>query len=339
MIFRILAPQAESVRLGGSDLPGLGPNPAMTKGTNGVWEISLGPIAPGAYRYNFNVDGVSVIDPRNPATSESNENTWSLVHVPGADFMDTKDVPHGAVAEVTYWSRTLQRFRRMHVYTPPGYESGKGKFPVFYLLHGAFDCDDSWSTVGRAGFILDNLIAAQQAKPMVVVMPAGHTGPFRFGGSFDNEFEQDFVNDLMPLVEERYRVRTGRKDRAIAGLSMGGAQTLNIGMAHLDRFAYLGVFSSGVFGMDRGRASTNAPAGPSWEEKNQAALDNPKLKKGLKLAWFATGKEDFLSKTSQATVEMLRKHGFDVTYKETDGAHTWMVWREYLNEFAPQLFR
>jgi len=338
LTFRILAPKAEAVRLSGSDLPGLGQGAAMTKGTNGVWEATVGPINPGAYRYNFNVDGVSVIDPRNPATSEANENTWSLVHVPGAEWMDTMEVPHGAVSEVTYWSSTLKRFRRMHVYTPPGYESGKSRFPVFYLLHGAFDCDDSWSTVGRAGFILDNLIAARKAKPMVMVMPAGHTGAFRFGGSFGDEFERDFVNDIMPLVESRYRVQTDRKSRALAGLSMGGAQTLNIGMAHLDKFAYLGVYSSGVFGMGSNRGSTNAPAGPTWEERNRAALDDAKLKKGLKLVWFATGKDDFLLNTSRATVDLLKKHRFDVTFKETEGAHTWIVWREYLNEFAPQLF-
>jgi enterochelin esterase family protein len=307
----------------------------MTKGTNDIWETTIGPINPGAYRYNFSVDGVSVIDPRNPGTSESNENTWSLLYVPGSDFMDTQNVPHGAVAELTYWSSTLKRFRRLHVYTPPNYDGGKGKFPVFYLLHGAFDCDASWSTVGRAGFILDNLIAAKKAAPMLVVMPAGHTGAFRFGQSFSEEFENDFVNDIMPLVEKRYRVLRDRKNRALAGLSMGGAQTLNIGIAHLDKFAYLGVYSSGVLS---GRRGTNAPAGPSWEEKNKAMLDDAKLKKGLKLVWFATGKDDFLVKTSQGTVEMLRKHGFDVTYKETDGAHTWIVWREYLHEFAPQLF-
>ena len=144
--FRILAPKAETVRVSGGDMPQIGQGAAMTKGTNGVWEVTLGPVDPGAYRYNFNVDGVSVIDPRNPATSESNANTWSLVYVPGSDFMDTKDVPHGAVAEVTYYSSALKRFRRMHVYTPPGYEAGEGKFPVFYLLHGASDSDDSWST-------------------------------------------------------------------------------------------------------------------------------------------------------------------------------------------------
>jgi enterochelin esterase family protein len=310
----------------------------MTKGTNDVWEVAVGPVNSGAYRYNFNVDGVSVIDPRNPTTSESNENTWSLVYVSGADFMDTKDVPHGAVAEVTYYSTTLKRFRRMHVYTPPGYESGQGQFPVFYLLHGAFDCDDSWSTVGRAGFILDNLIAAKKAKPMVVVMPAGHTGPFRFGMAFSDEFERDFVNDIMPLVEKRYRVDTDRQNRALAGLSMGGAQTLNIGMAHLDKFAYLGIYSSGIFGMG-GRGSTNVPTGPTWEERNKAVLDDQKLKQGLKLMWFATGKADFLLKTSQATVGMLKRHQFDVQYKETEGGHTWINWREYLNEFAPQLFQ
>jgi enterochelin esterase family protein len=296
----------------------------------------LGPIASGAYRYNFNVDGVSVIDPRNPLTSQSNENTWSLVYVPGADFMDTKEVPHGAVSQVTYHSGTLKRFRRLHVYTPPGYESGQGKFPVFYLLHGASDCDASWSTVGRAGFILDNLIAAGKAKPMIMVMPAGHTGAFRFGSASGDEFEKDFLNDIMPLIEKNYRVQGDRNNRAIAGLSMGGAQTLNIGVPHLDKFAYLGVFSSGVFGIAGG---PGAAPGPTWEERNKDALDNAALKKDLKLVWFATGKDDFLIKTSQGTVEMLKKHGFEVVYKETPGAHTWIVWREYLNEFAPQLFQ
>lgn len=336
--FRILAPKAEAVRLSGGDIPGNGPGAEMTKGTNGVWEVTLGPIPPGAYRYNFSVDGVPVIDPRNPATSESNENTWSLVCVPGADFMDTKEVPHGAVASVTYYSKSLGRFRRLHVYTPPGYESGKGRFPVFYLLHGASDSDASWSSVGRAGFILDNLIAARKARPMVVVMPAGHTGPFRFGTPFSEEFERDFVNDILPLVEKNYRVYRDRPHRALAGLSMGGAQTLNIGFTHLDQFAYLGVFSSGVFGIT-GRGPGVAPQGPSWEEQHQGALDNAKLKQGLKLVWFSTGRDDFLVETSRATVAMLKKHGFDVAYQESEGAHTWINWRNYLNEFAPQLFQ
>jgi enterochelin esterase family protein len=340
--FRINAPNAQNVRLNAGDLQNLGQATTMTKGTNGVWETTVGPIDPGAYRYTFNVDGLTVIDPRNPAGSESNENTWSLVYVPGAEWMDTRDVPHGAVSEVTYWSSTLKRFRRMHIYTPPGYESGKGKFPVFYLLHGAGDCDDSWTTVGRAGFILDNLIAAKKAKPMIVVMPAGHTGPFRAGGPRPavDEFAQDFLTDIVPHVEKSFRVYADRKNRAMAGLSMGGGQTLNIGIPNLEKFAYLGVYSSGVFGITGGgRGDMNPPPGPTFEERNKSVLDDAKLKKGLKLVWFATGKDDFLVRTSQATVEMLKKHGFDVVYKETGGAHTWIVWREYLNEFAPQLFR
>ncbi|HMF11619.1 MAG TPA: hypothetical protein VKE94_04915, partial [Gemmataceae bacterium] len=163
--FRIHAPNAKDVKLSSSDIPrtgtseipGMGPGVAMKKGENGVWETTVGPVVPGAYRYNFSVDGLGVIDPRNPTTSEANANTWSLVYVPGSEISDTKDVPHGAVAQVPYMSKTLKRFRRMHVYTPPGYDKGEGKYPIFYLLHGAFDCDASWSTVGRAGFILDNL--------------------------------------------------------------------------------------------------------------------------------------------------------------------------------------
>jgi enterochelin esterase-like enzyme len=339
VIFRILAPKAQVVRLSGSDIPANNQGAVMSKGTNDVWEVTLGPIEPGAYRYNFNVDGVAVIDPRNAATSESNNNVWSLVYVPGSDFMDTRDVPHGAVAAVTYYSKALGRFRRLHVYTPPGYESGKGKYPIFYLLHGAGDCDEAWTSVGRAGFILDNLLAAKKAKPMVVVMPAGHTGAFRFGGARPavDEFSQDFLNDIMPYIEQHYRVYTDRQHRAMAGLSMGGGQTLNIGIPQLAKFGYLGVFSSGVFGI-AGGGPGGQQQGPSFEEQHKQVLDDAKLKKGLKLFWFATGKEDRLIETSRATVAMLKKHGFEMVLKETEGAHTWINWRNYLNEFAPQLF-
>ncbi|MHB8520054.1 MAG: esterase [Limisphaerales bacterium] len=349
--FRILAPQADNVRLAGGDIPGNGRGAELTKGTNGVWEVTLGPIDPGAYRYNFNVNSVSVIDPRSPNISESNNNVWSLVYVPGAEFMDTREVPHGAVAAVTYYSTTLKRFRRMHVYTPPGYELGKGRYPVFYLLHGAGDSDDSWTSVGRAGFILDNLIAAKKAKPMIVVMPAGHTRAFGFGPRGGgpgtsassrppaDEFVQDFLSDILPYTEKNYRVLADRSHRAMAGLSMGGSQTLNIAIPHLDKFAYIGVYSSGLIGaFGGGRGPAPAP-GPTWEEQHLAALDNAGVKKGLKLLWFSTGKDDFLINTTKSTVEMLKKHGFNPVFNETSGAHTWINWRNYLNEFAPQLFQ
>ena len=333
--FRILAPKATEVKLGAGDIQGL-PQGAttMTKGTNDIWELTIGPINPGAYRYNFNVDGLSVIDPRNPAHSESNENLWSLAYVPGSDFMDTKDVPHGAVAEVTYHSSTLKRFRRMHVYTPPGYEHNQDQYPVFYLLHGSSDSDNSWSSVGRAGFILDNLIAAKKAKPMLIVMPAGHTGPTGDRG-LRSQFEGDFINDIVPHIEKNYRVRADRKNRALAGLSMGGGQTMNIGFANLEKFAFLGVYSSGVVGGSR----TPNQNEPPWEERHKAALNDPKSKDGLQLLWFATGKDDFALDRTKATVDLLKKHNFSPVFKQTDGGHTWINWREYLNEFAPQLFQ
>ena len=343
IVFRIHAPKTEDVKLSGNDMPSVGRPVAMKKGENDVWETTVGPIAPGAYRYSYSVDGLTVIDPRNPSTSEANANTWSLVYVPGSEFSDTANVPHGAVAQVTYYSTTLKRFRRMHVYTPPGYEKGEGKYPIFYLLHGAFDCDASWSTVGRSGFILDNLIAAGKAKPMVVVMPAGHTGPFRFGppgdGALDRQLEEfgnDFVKDLRPYVEANYRVLGDRAHRAIAGLSMGGAQTLNIAFGHLDEYGYVGVFSSGVFGIAGGFGGT--PPSTKWEDEHTATLDDAGLKKDLRVLWVGIGKSDFLIKTSNATVEMLKKHKFDVVSKESEGGHTWINWRDYLHEFAPMLF-
>jgi enterochelin esterase family protein len=340
--FRLLAPRAENVRLSAGDLPGDPRQPrTLARGQNGVWELVLGPVDPGTYRYTFSVDGVPVVDPRNPATSESNGNAWSVVHVPGSDFMDTTAVPHGAVAAVHYRSTALGRDRRMHVYTPPGYEAGQDRYPVLYLLHGAGDSDDSWTSVGRANFILDNLIAAGKAKPMIVVMPAGHTGPFGVGAPpasapadgrpnlGANAFEADFARDIRPFVEKHYRVLADRDSRAIAGLSMGGAQTLNVALANLKDYGYVGVFSSGLLFRNL----------PDWEKQNQSALDDASAKEGLKLLWFATGSQDFLLSRTRQSVELLQKHGFKPVFKETGGGHTWINWHQYLNEFAPQLFR
>ena len=342
--FRLLAPKANEVKISIGDLPSTGQGVAMKKGDKGIWEGTVGPVPPGAYRYRFQMDGVAVIDPKNSTTSESNGNTWSLVYVPGSETSDLKQVPHGAVAQIDYYSKTLNKFRRAHVYTPPGYEKGEGKFPVLYLLHGAFDCDNSWSTVGRAGIILDNLIAAGKARPMVVVMPAGHTGAFQFGGppgenSFEKQmsaFVSDFQNDLKPHVESRYRILGDRANRAIAGLSMGGAQTLDIAFSNPKDFSHVAVFSSGIFGINGGFGG----AGPNnqWETKYKAALDDAEVKKGLKLFWFGTGKDDFLVDTTRATVKMFQSHKLEPVYKETDGGHTWIKWRDYLSELVPQLF-
>jgi enterochelin esterase family protein len=374
VVFRIYAPNATSVFLNAGDLPpvtftppGAAPVPqtpgspgatVFAKGENGVWEITTAAsVPPGAFRYAIMVDGVRTLDPVNTKTSESNTAMWSMFFVPGIALEEVKDVPHGAVAEVLYASSVLKITRRMHVYTPPGYESGSQKYPVFYLLHGAGDTDDAWTSVGRAGFILDNLIAAKQAVPMIVVMPAGHQ-PARQGAvpgavpagpppaaqapAAVNPFTLEFVNDVMPYVERHYRTLTDRPNRAIAGLSMGGGQTLDIAFRHLGKFAYIGVYSSGaVLGGGRGAAAgaPAAPPPPDWEKVHAADLGNTALKKGTKLLWLATGVDDRLIANTRTTVDILKKHGFEPEFKETPGAHTWLIWREYLCAFAPRLFK
>jgi enterochelin esterase-like enzyme len=336
--FSIYAPEASQVTcIVPGDIPAAGFFKPMEKSADGVWKVTIQPVMPGAFRYQFNVDGVATLDPLNTETSESSANVVSLFYVPGEAFMDTREVPHGAVAEVTYYSNSLKKFRRMHIYTPPGYEQGKEKYPVFYLLHGGGDSDDSWSTVGRAGFIFDNLLSERKMKPMMVVMPNGHTNPWRWGQPLGEDqrdlFIEEFLNDIMPYIEKHYRIKAGKQNRALAGLSMGGGQTLNV----VERFSYIGVFSSGIFGLVPmpGREVQS----PSWEELNQEKLKDPQLKKEVKLIWFATGREDFLIETSRATVDLIRKYEFDVQFKETDGGHTWINWRQYLNEFAPLLFQ
>jgi enterochelin esterase family protein len=345
--FRIRAPHAQAVRLAGTDIPGNLRGTTMTNGEDGVHEVTIGPLEPGAYRYSFDVDGVAVLDPRNPSTSESNNNAWSLVYVPGADFMDTRNVPHGAVSAVTYYSTALGRFRRMHVYTPPGYAAGRGKYPVLYLLHGAGDCDQSWTSVGRANFILDNLIADGKAKPMIVVMPAGHTAPGGFRPPTNNDdFARDFLNDVVPYVERYYRLRTERAQRAIAGLSMGGAQALNIAFSRLDRFGYIGVYSSGLLAEFPARPASpgapprpSPPPGPGWEESHRRGLQDTSSRKGLKLLWFATGRDDFLVESTRKSVDLFKRHGFTPVYQESEGGHTWANWRTYLAQFAAGLFQ
>jgi enterochelin esterase family protein len=240
----------------------------------------------------------------------------------------------------------------MHVYTPPGYENGSAAYPVFYLLHGAGDSDDSWTSVGRANFILDTLIAGKQATPMIVVMPAGHVRGApgtAAAGTSTQDFANDFTRDVKPYIESHYRVRKGREHTAIAGLSMGGGQALNVAVPNLAQYAYVGVYSSGLLGgfPDLMRRPPGAPAGPAprmgptadeWTKMHAGTLTDASLKKGL-LLWFATGKDDFLLTTTQATVALFEKQGFAPVYRETDGGHTWINWRQYLTDFVPLLFR
>jgi len=332
--FRLYAPNAQQVVLH-SEYNGMLPTTAvpLAKAENGVWSVTVGPIDPGVYRYTYVVDGLLAIDTRNPDVSGSLNNVQSVFTVPGADFLAMKpDVPHGSLETVWYHSITLGDMRRMHVYLPPGYETGKERYPVLYLLHGAGDNDDAWTSVGHANFIVDNLLAAGKARPMIVVMPAGHVNrSFSIAGITNQDpFSNDFLKDLLPYVEKHYRVVADRPHRAIAGLSMGGLQTLDIALPHLDKFAYVGIFSSGWFnGSD-----------VQFLREHGDALDNAAWKKGLRVLFVGVGTGDQLAyPSSQRMVGILKAHGFRVEEHLSDGGHTWVNWRNYLNEFSPLLFQ
>ena len=340
VIVRLYAPQAQQVTVSGVVTPAV----RLSKGDGGVWEATLGPVEPGAYRYRFSVDGAFVIDPRNVDMERMQVTVRSILYVPGAAFMDTRDVPHGAVALVNYYSKALGKFRRMRVYTPPGYEANQQKYPVFYLHHGGNESDDSWWTVGRAGFILDNLIADGKAVPMIVVMPNGHTNQIPPGGADTaaaavaarrpDEYPNEFVTDIMPYAESHYRVIADREHRAIAGLSMGGGQSLTIGLTHLDWFAWVGELSAGVFGGATGYADFGIEKLAPDFYKDPAATN-----KRLKLFYMSCGTEDPRLPFQKKAVENFQNHKINVTFSAFPGAHEWKVWRNALADLAPKLFR
>jgi enterochelin esterase family protein len=222
--------------------------------------------------------------------------------------------------------------RRAHVYTPPGYQVSAKRYPVLYLVHGAGDSDDSWTNIGHAQYILDNLIAAGKAKPMIIVMPFGHT-PDRPGTNLmaNTDFGDDLIKDLMPKIEHDFRTINQANSRAMAGLSMGGSHTIRYGLTHPELFHYIGIFSMGL-GMNGNTADVT-----SYETANAAALQRDA--KELKLVYYAMGKDDFLHGTIAPTRAMFDKYGIKHEFHESTGGHTWINWRRYLNDFAPKLFK
>jgi len=332
--FQLFAPTANAVTLR-SEGPAAFANQPLVKNAQGVWTYTVS-LSPDLYIYWYDVDSTVVADPRNNHPRINMTTVRSLLEVPGPadDSIAERNVPHGMLSEVWYHSASLDAPRRMHVYTPPGYATSTTRYPVLYLLHGAGDNDTAWPDVGRANFILDNLIAAGRAKPMIVVMPAGHTP--RPGGLLQpntpDPFIGDFLKDIMPLAEHQFRVLPGQRNHAIAGLSMGGDQTLRIAFTNLDKFAYIGVFSSGILGGD-----SLAPR--RFEDAHRTIFDDPKVKRRIKLLWLGIGKEDFLLPYSRKTRAVFDAHDIKYTFLESEGGHTWPNWRAYLNTFAPLLFR
>jgi enterochelin esterase-like enzyme len=338
--FRISAPKASEVTLRGDWMTG--PAAKLEKDEKGVWSITVEALAPDYYSYSFTVDGVRTIDPRNPTIKQGISSLDSMFFLAGpeAEFQDNKPVPHGDIRQVWYNSTTLGTQRRMHVYTPPGYDAGKESYPVFYLLHGGGDEDSGWSTIGRAGFILDNLIASKKAKPMLVVMPNGSLPrPAAASGgkldpnqraAFQDRFTNELLKDVVPHIEKQFRVKIGAENRALAGLSMGGGQTTRVLMTQPDQFGHIAIWSAGLFGGDPAAA----------EKQNEAFFkDVERVNKTVKLLDITVGDKDFALSGSKALSELFTKHGIKHELKITGGGHTWINWRQYLNELAPKLFR
>lgn len=338
---RFRAPQATQVDVVGEIMQGKGPGP-MTKGDDGIWTATVGPLPPEIWSYNFRIQGVDVTDPSNPSIKPTppGQIMSSFVEVPGDSpaFYDSRPVPHGDVRMMLYESKSMGVTRWLWVYTPPGYDQSTARYPVLYLLHGNGEAQNGWVMNGRANIILDNLIADRKAVPMLVVMPQGHAlqgagvGPLeRIPGEtsmFSERFPKDLLDEVIPLVEKRFRVQANADRRAIAGLSMGGGQALTIGLANTDRFHYVLGYSAAVGGQFVNPEET------LQKQRAAAALTNSRLK----LLWISVGRQDFLFQSNKKFSEDLTAAGVKVSYRETEGAHVWSVWRKNLNETLPMLF-
>jgi enterochelin esterase-like enzyme len=337
--FTLNAPEANEVFLYFQNQ--VGPSPGadaypMMKGADGVWSVTIGPLAPDMYGYDFILDGVNIVDPANTYTGPgtvralwagnptgwSAVNAWSYVTVPGpeADFFADAPVPHGAVAQVRYHSNVAQEQRMMEVYTPPGYGHDNRGYPVLYIMHGAGGNETDWIINMRANFILDNLIAQGKAEPMILVSANGYVTD-----NYRRDFTEELLGSIVPYIEENYRTAPGAKNRALAGLSLGGLWTTNTHFSHPGEFAYIGVFSSGFMPSD---------------DFPESLLANPDINKLTRLLWIASGDEtDITYNWTQSLLALLEQYDIEYTYVERPGGHVWGTWRHNLYDFAPLLFK
>jgi enterochelin esterase family protein len=329
---RLRAPNAEKV-----DLVLEGATTAMTKDADGLWTATTPVLAPEIYAYRFVVDGTPVLDPRNVDVRDNLLTLWSNLTIPGTppEPWELQSIPHGIVEHHFYTSQVVLGLPNnqsdYYVYTPPGYNpKSRESYPVLYLLHGYSDAADGWTQVGKANFILDSLIASGKAKPMIVVMTLGYgnMAVLKPGRTPDlseqnyNLYEKALVTEVIPQIEANYHVSKKREDRAIAGLSMGGHESLFVGLTHPELFAWIGTFSAGL----------NAKAIAELPQTNAQ-------KANLRLLWMACGVDDALLKPNQAVIAALKAEGLPVTAIETPGHHQWPVWRDNLIHFAPLLFQ
>jgi len=330
--FRFRAPDAKKVELSGQFQSA---NQPLQKDEAGIWSLTVGPVEPNLYPYNFVVDGVGVSDPNNPDLFPNERFKASLLDVPGEPpaIYARQNVPHGEVTYCTYESKTLGRTRPLLVYTPPGYRAGTGHYPVLYLVSGTTDTEETWFKVGRANLILDNLIAQQKAVPMIIVLPYGNmmmgTPPPTSPQAADmyKVFSDELVGNILPYVEANYRTLPGREQRAIAGFSSGGGQSLFTAFSHPDKFAWIGSYSAYLT--------------PEVFDKHFAALTaHPgATNRQTKLLWLGVGKSDFLYPQATAFMMYLQEHQLDYRTLITEGGHTWMNARHYLTDTLQLYFK
>ena len=331
--FRITAKDAKSVNL---QIPDIKIDKIMEKNEAGVWSVTVGPLEPDIYAYFFMVDGTYTVDPMNPNIKRGVGLTTGQVEISGKQpaFFAEQAVPRGTVHIHRYDSKTTGTTRGLYIYTPPGYNPrSNNKYPVLYLLHGVGDTENGWIEIGVANLIADNLLAAGKMKPLIIVMPLGHAsfpGSVNSAGGFNQTstaFEKDLLSDVIPYVENNYNASSNTKDRAIGGLSMGGRQTLNIGLGHLDKFSHILAYSSAVRNPERDSVILRFLSDPA------------KINKALRVFWIGCGREDGLFAGNQSLSDMLKQKGITHTFFPTGGAHTWTNWRLYLYESLPLLFR
>lgn len=355
--FSVLAPDSDLVQLTGDFLPTVkmqtpfgemdAPGKAdLVKDEKGVWTYKTKTLSPELYSYSFIVDGLTINDPNNPFLIRDVASVTNIFIIGGghADLYKVNDVSHGTVASRWYDSSGLGMDRKLTVYTPPGYENSNEKYPVLYLLHGAGGDENAWVELGRTGQIMDNLIAQNKAKPMIVVMPNGNVSQdaapgegsdgfykpqFMAPKTMNGSYEESFM-DIINFVESNYQVFSDKQHRAVAGLSMGGFHSMHISRYFPNTFDYVGLFSAAI--MPREDATANVYSDIDGTLKKQ-------MENGYKLYWIAIGKTDFLYDANKEFRKKLDNMNMKYTYKETNGGHIWRNWRIYLSEFAPKLFQ
>lgn len=335
--FSIYAPRAAEVTVQGDYAVKYGAE-KLQKNTDGVWSFTTDHIVkPNVYSYDFTVDGLKIFDPKNAQYKESNNGFSNIFEIKGAenDYQALQNVPHGRIEKVMYISKALDGItRRLHVYLPPNYDqiSRKSKLPVLYLLHGGGDNDASWTSVGKANLILDNLYAAGKLKPMIVVMPAGHTpiqGFFMGAGDKQDPFCRDFIQDIIPFIEKSYPVSTKRNDRAVAGLSMGGVQALNLALWNPELFSQVFPLSTGYF--------PNSIS--EIKEKHFAVMKNTEINNFKDFKIYMGGESDIAYQNNLNMMKMFDDFGIKYKYINGEGGHTFLAWRKNLEDFSQLLFK